>query len=214
MNKHSFLLVLLSLLLIIFSISVVACYGEHDMKYDNKKEFRDLITEKYSNSDIEEIEEGILYGKLSYAKLKSKYSIQCLRKTYQGFYALFLTENDKRVFVFMNEKAEIKDILEFDSVKTRKSFDFVSVGKTTENEVLGYDEHSILLPVDSVSCSAHIVQEGVLIVTYNRLDSKSGRLLEYPIVETVDFYGNSEFPVYDNEMLNLNVPYILAIDKK
>lgn len=77
-----------------------------------------------------------------------------------------------------------------------------------------YDKSTVLLPVSSVICTAHIIQEGVLIITYDRFDANTGILLDDPVVNSVSFYENSDFPLNDNEMINLNVPYILEMDKK
>ena len=43
---------------------------------------------------------------------------------------------------------------------------------------------------------------------------KIGTLLYDPVVKSFVFFKNDDFPINDNEMINLNVPYILENDKK
>lgn len=214
MKRNRILLLCALLLIVLTFISIIIFMGSRDVKYDNEQSITSLITKEYSVSDIEKMKKDIEHNNLDYAKLKSHYNIQCLRKTYQGFYAVFLQNDGKRVFVFMNEKMKLHTILVIENIKEKEEYNFLNIGRTTESEVLEYDENTILLPVSSVTCTAHIVQEGLLVITYDRLDTNTGTLLDDPVVKSFVFYKNDDFPLNDNDMINLNVPYILEKDKK
>ncbi len=177
MKKNKILLLSFTLLLIVLTLIFIIIFtGGGDVKYDNDKSIDSLITKKYSASDIEKMREDIEHDNLNYAKLKSRYNVQCLRKTYQGFYAIFLQNDGKRVFVFMDEKMKLYNMLVIENIKAKEEYNFLKSGKTTESEVLKHDENTVLLPVSSVTCTAHIVQEGILVITYDRLDINTGTL--------------------------------------
>lgn len=215
MKKNKILLFSFTLLLIIIAlISIIIFTGGRDVKYDNNKSITSLITKKYSDSDIEKIRKGIEQDNWDYTKLKLHYKVQCLRKTYQGYYAVFLQNDGKRVFVFMDEDMKLYDMFVISSIKEKKEYDFLEPGKTTESEILRCDKNTVLLPVSSITCTAHIIQEGLLVITYDRLDSNTGALLSDPVVKSFMFFENDNFPLNDDEMINFNVPYILEKDKK
>ncbi len=214
MKKYNLLLSLVLLaVVIITAITIMFFMGGIEVKYDNDKSIDSLITEKYSESDIDKMRDDIEQDNLNYARFKSHFNVQCLRKTYQGYYAVFLQNDGKRIFVFMNEKMELNNIFVFDNIKKKRDYDFLDIGKTTETDVLKYDKSTVLLPVSSITCTAHIIQEGILIIIYDRFDANTGTLLTDPVVKSVSFYENSDFPLSGNEMINLNVPYILGKDK-
>ena len=108
---------------------------------------------------------------------------------------------------------KLYEVLLIGNMKEKKEFSFIEPGKTTEDEIVSMDENAILLPVSSVTSTAHIVREGLLMITYNRLDEEKQMFLDDPLVKAVVFYANESFPLEDNEMINKNVPYILPIDR-
>lgn len=188
--------------------------GDKEVKYNNDNSISDIVTKTYSNYDIEKISESIENNNFDYATLKSNYNIQCLRKTHQGYYAVFLQDDGKRVFVFMNEKMKPYDILAIERIKEKKDYNFIVSGETTESEILKYDESAVLLPASAVTSTAHIVQEGLLIINYERFNEETATLLNDPIVKSVTFFSNDDLTSQDNLMINSNVPFILEIDKK
>lgn len=214
--KRNIKFLLLSALLI-FLVAVLAVIipfsiGEK-MKYNNDKTIDILVTETYSASEIQKMKSSIENNKLTYSQLRSDYNIQCLRKTYQGYYAVFLQDDGSRIFVFINENKEPYKILVIDEIKNKSQYDFIEVGKTTKNEILNYDENTLFMPVSSVITTAHITKEGVLLVTYDNFDEASGMILDDAVVKSITFYNNSDFPL-KNSLIDSNIPYILEIDKK
>lgn len=81
---------------------------------------------------------------------------------------------------------------------------------TTESEVLSLDPNTILLPFSSVDITAHLVQEGIVLVRYTRM-SEDG-LLPAPIVESVNFFENQRISK-SNDLILSNVPYTLELDR-
>lgn len=214
MNKKVlFPISVLAIIVLTALISIMISTGGGEVKYNNDKSITSLITKKYSNFDIEKMREDMEHDNLDYSRLKSNYNIQCLRKTYQGYYAVFLQNDGKRVFVFMDEKMRLYDIFVIENIKEKEEYDFIESGKTTESEMLNFDENTVLLPISSIASTAHIVQEGLLVITYDRFDTKTETLLDDPIVKSMVFFNNNDLPLKDDAMINLNVPYILEIDK-
>ena len=210
--KSLLLSALLIFLVAILAVIIPFSIGEK-MKYNNDKTIDILVTETYSASEIQKMKSSIENNKLTYSQLRSDYNIQCLRKTYQGYYAVFLQDDGSRVFVFINENKEPYKMLVIDEIKNKSQYDFIEVGKTTKNEILNYDENTLFMPVSSVITTAHITKEGVLLVTYDNFDEVSGMILDDAVVKSITFYNNSDFPL-KNSLIDSNVPYILEIDKK
>lgn len=80
----------------------------------------------------------------------------------------------------------------------------------TWEDVLLFDPNEYPMPYSVVTEGAHIVQEGVIVVRYQREE-------RYP-VDQIHFYSNSEInaaelgehPIYT---IKMGVPYVLEIDR-
>ena len=210
MKRKNIILLLFACVILIF---VRIFVRGMDVKYNNTEHFENLANIKYSIREIEEIKEAIEYNDWNYTKFKSLFDIQCLRKTYQGYYVILLQDDGRRAFVFMDEEMKLNEVLLIGNMKEKEEFSFIEPGRTTEDEIVSMDENAILLPVSSVTSTAHVVREGLLVITYNRLDEEKQMFLDDPLVNAVVFYANESFPLEDNEMINKNVPYILPIDR-
>lgn len=215
MKKYKKLLLLVALIVIVIVVLIAIIFtGGENVKYDNDRSIDSIVTEIYSTSDIEKMRKDFEHNSLNYSGLKSNYNVQCLRKTYQGYYAVFLQNDGKHVFAFMDKEMKLYKILIIEDIKEREDYNFLEPGKTTESEILEYDENTVLLPVSSITSTAHIVQEGLIIITYDRFDTNTETLLDDPVVKSTIFLNNDDLPLENDEMINLNVPYILPIDKK
>ena len=210
MKRKNIILLLFACVILIF---VRIFVRGMDVKYNNTEHFENLANIKYSIREIEEIKEAMEYNDWNYTKFKSLFDIQCLRKTYQGYYVILLQDDGRRAFVFMDEEMKLNEVLLIGNMKEKEEFSFIEPGRTTEDEIVSMDENAILLPVSSVTSTAHVVREGLLVITYNRLDEEKQMFLDDPLVNAVVFYANESFPLEDNEMINKNVPYILPIDR-
>ena len=209
-RKKIIILLFFACAVLIFVRSFIGGMG---VKYNNTERFENLVNIKYSSRKIKEIREAIERNDWNYMKFKSLFDIQCLRKTYQGYYVVLLQDDGRRAFVFMDEEMKLNEVLLIGNMKEKEEFSFIEPGRTTEDEIVSMDENAILLPVSSVTSTAHVVREGLLVITYNRLDEEKQMFLDDPLVNAVVFYANESFPLEDNEMINKNVPYILPIDR-
>lgn len=213
MKKNKIFLIFIVLLIVSGLVFSIILLEGKIMKYDNETSINSLITKTYSVFDIEKMKNDIETDNMDYAKLSSQYNVQCLRKTYQGYYAVFLQNDGKHVFVFMDEKKKAYNMLVVERIRKKEEYSFLKQGKTTESEILQYDKNTMFLPISSITCSVHIVQEGLIVITYDRLDTDTGMLLNDPVVKSFAFFKNDDFPLNDNDMVNLNVPFILEKDK-
>ncbi len=189
-------------------------FGGSKVKYNNQKKVTELVTKKYEEADFYDLRSKAENMEISFEHFSSQFEVQCLRKTYQGYYAVFLLMSGEQAFVFMNNNMEINRVLVTDHFLKKDAFSFIEKGKTTQFQITNVDHNtSIGLPVSSFTIIAHIVQEGVLVIRYNRLDAETFQVLEDPVVESVTFYKNSDFPLKDDPVTSSSVPFILEIDK-
>lgn len=208
--RKRIIFVLLLIILVLFITIYFILNGRNDMNYNNLIQASDVITCKYSSNDILNLKKDITNNNINFDDLKSEFKIQCLRKTCQGYYIVFLEENNNLVFVFLdNDLIPIK-LFVFDTFKTNIDFDFVEAGKTKMSEILTFDSNSITFPISSITMTAHLTKEGIVLIKYDRLHE--GNLLNDPIVNSIQYITNDN--IGDDELIKKNVPFILEIDKQ
>ena len=203
------LILLVTILLLVIIVKIIT--GCNAVKYNNTTKISDSITQTYPKSTIDKLQNDIKSKSINYSIFKSSYNVQCLRKTYQGYYAVLLQEGGGRVFVFMDEKFNLNEALVIDSFKIKEDFGFLTPNITSKSKVLAFDQNTILLPISSMDVTVHIVKEGIIVIKYNRMNE--GLLLDDPIVDSIEFIDNKVLPAKEDEFINLNVPYILDLDK-
>ena len=187
---------------------------EDDGLVCNDKPSSELITTAYSAEKIQELKNDIKNNTFDYNELKSKYSVQCLRKTPQGYYTVLMQDDGCKVFVFMDESKKLcksNNPITVNSFKSKRDFEFIKVKETTLSEITSFDKDTIFLPISSFVYTAHIVNEGVLIIEYARFDEKHEIVYEDSIVKNVTFYENNHYS--EDNLAIVLVPYILGIDK-
>lgn len=190
-------------------IILAATMSEGVISHNNSDRVEDLADTKYTAADIEQLKEWVDTGKADYFALKSKVKIQCVRKTFQGYYAVILQEDGSKVFIFMNKSLKLGEMLVFDKFKSKADFGFLeTANKVTQESVLEFDKNAILLPISAVNESVHIVKEGVIVVRY-KTDSASGKTY----ADNVRLIGNDEITEDAEDTAASMVPYILEIDK-
>lgn len=180
--------------------------------YNNNRKSSDLITKKYSATDIQALENAIYHSNKigNYYELKWNYNIQCLRKTPQGYYAILLQEDEKRVFVFMNDNLEIEELLIADQTFKSKN-DFEKIVKNQSVPFFELDDFDInYFPSRSsiYYANAHIVKEGGV---YIIVDGIAGMNQDNIITDGyyIDF---DEILISDDHFINSSVWIILDID--
>ena len=176
--------------------------------YTGKKQ--DESTKKYSSSQIEEIKKSVEAGSMNYAEFEKEFDFECVRETHQGSYVI-LTSDDKKVFVFINDKLELTKVLVIDEFKTKEEFQLQISDGIPKSEVLMFDTGTILIPVSSVEMTAHLVREGVFIIKYSRI--VEGEVIKDPIVSSMLFIENEDLVSNEDEIIQDIVPYIYAEDK-
>ena len=179
-----------------------------NIEYNNVNNAEELITISYPESDIKKLKKTIASRRRSFFYLKSKFKVQCIRKTHQGYYVLLFQDDGKKVFVFINDSLELRDVLVVDNFKTKKDFDFIisKQESATIDEIVEFDSNTILLPISSVNLTVHMVEEGLLCIEYKRNESKE------LTVDNLSFIDNKEMEK-DITLASLSAPYILEIDK-
>ena len=189
-------------------ISLLGICGCNSFVYDNEKMYYDLIHYTYSEEDFEALQYDMGVGDIeNYDDLCSKVHVECVRKTFQGYYAVFMLDNGKRAFVFMNEQREVGDVFITNGFKQRKDYDFIEIGKTTRSEIseeegFGYFRDHLTRRV------GYMLQDGLMFVTYD------GYFTGEPYVIAVEFYNELEWlKLYRNIIYQEAIPYILLIDR-
>ena len=194
------------------AIVILVCCGflmisKPAISYNNTDPKEQLISKKYSDSQIQEmikkIDEGH-YGKKEFIK---EYDVECLRKALQGYYAIFQREDGKYVYVFLDDDfvpvANVSMII--DEFKTKEELlNFLSTERSA-SDMVEFDS-STLFPFYGRRSSLHIVVEGFVAVDYY-IDNGSWYTGEVPSIE---YHDNNE--VLQSE--DWNMPYILKIDRE
>lgn len=204
-------LMFLVIVILLTVISIIIFVGVNDMKYNNTVDKTHVITKIYSTSKIKKLKEEVESGSISYEEFKLDFKVECLRKTYQGYYIVLLQSDGRNVFVFMDNMSQLNDVIVFDSFNSKEDFNVFITNQTAKGEVISFDPNAIYLPISSKDITAHIVKEGIVIVNYVRM--VDGVLLKDPLVDTIEFIENKDIPALNNDLVSLNVPYILDVDK-
>ena len=196
------------------SILLCACHLDHRMPdYDNLVKKEDAITRQYPREMVDELTHKIEEEekKVGYGKLRRMFRLECVRKTYQGYYAVLQLTDGHNAFIFMDDQLIVSNVAIYDQFRTKEEFEkFLSEKQdATRADVLSFDPNEYPMPFSVVSEEAHIVQEGVIIVRYQRKDG-------HP-VDQIQFYSNSEIAVGKPReityFIKYGVPYVLEIDR-
>lgn len=188
--------------------------GENKVKYNNEKRFDELITYKYQADEFITIMEILLNNKnINLFEIVSDENIECARHIESTRYLILLSEENEKLFIFFDSNYIVTDSFYVKSnCLERSAFENVQVGKTRLSEIKKIDGNFFVSPISAVESTIHIVKEGILIFTYNRVQNIS--ILKDPIVESVKFYTNEEIlNEKEKNILIKVVPYILPIDK-
>lgn len=202
-----FVVTILSIVLLVITSNKV----DGKIKYDNTSNALDLISQTYTTEEISDLKEKIETNSINFSQFKSQYNIQCIRKTYQGYYVVLLQDDGKHAFVFMDEQLNIYNIFVIDKFREQKDFDFILQNKTKKSEALLLSSNMLHLPISSMDTMVYFIKEGIFIIGYQR--NNNGILLEDPVVNFTQFVSNQELLKTDDEFISKNIPLILDIDK-
>lgn len=184
--------------------------------YDNLTRKEDLITRQYAPEKVERLAQKIeQQEKVRYFEVKRTFRLECVRKTYQGYYAVLQLTDGRNAFIFMDDQLTVSNVAIYDRFRTKEEFEQLIAEKqdATWADVRSFDPNEYGMPFSVVDEDAHIVQEGVIIVRYRREDG-------HP-VDQIRFYTDSEIAA--SEVIKHNysitysiknrVPCVLEIDK-
>ena len=189
-----------------------ACSREPE--YDNLAMRDAVITQQYSAESVDRFAKKSQERNLDYSDLKAHFKIECLRKTHQGYYAVLLLDDNSTAFIFMDQQLQVTKVLQVDKFLSKNDFELLCNGDNPLflDDVLSMDPNAILSPVSIVIETAHIVQEGVVVVTYSNFED--GKLLDYTIAKSIKFFDNDALLNPENHYLLMRMPYILPIDRE
>lgn len=195
----------------IIAICMAILVGCNDMKFNNSANKNDLLTEKYSIAQIQELKNTAESEHITFSKFKRDFDVQCARKTHQGYYVVLLLEDGKNAFVFFNEENALTIVMIANEFKSKEEFYSQVLEQKSKSEVLNFDPNTILSPVSAVEITAHIVQEGICIVKYSRF--WDGELIEDPVVCSVEFIENESISTNEDPFIRDEIPFIFGFDK-
>lgn len=193
-----------------FTIFIINKLGGNKMNYDNNTKYQDIISYKYKTEDLSKIMRNIEeYHKLNIPDGQK----ECIRQINDIKYLILLSENEEKLFVFLDKNNDVidmyyrkKDFLE------QSDFTNVQIGITRESDIKILDESPIYYDVSAVHVTGHIVKEGIIIITYDRF--LDGEILNNPVVKSIDFYSNDKILLMmESDFFVSSTPYILPVDK-
>lgn len=198
---------------ILASAVLCVCYLRSRVPgYDNLTRKEDLITRQYAPETVERLAQKIeQQEKVRYFEVKRAFRLECVRKTYQGYYAVLQLTDGRNAFIFMDDQLTVSNVAIYDRFRTKEEFEQLIAEKqdATRADIRSFDPNEYGMPFSVVDEDAHIVQEGVIIVRYRRKDG-------HP-VDQIQFYSNSEIaagkPREITYFIKGVVPYVLEIDR-
>ena len=198
--------------IIITAICMVTLVGCNNMKFDQITNKNDLLTEKYSIIQIEELQSAAEAGDMTFSNFKKEFNVQCMRKTHQGYYVVLLLEGGGNAFAFFNKKDTLNRVMVFDCFKSKIEFQNQVAEEMPKSEVLNLDSNTIIAPVSALEITAHIVQEGIFVLKYSRF--RDGEIIEDPIVTSIQFIENESISTNDDPFIRDEIPFIFELDKQ
>ena len=180
--------------------------GENEIKFNNNIEHSDLITVTHSHTEFNRLIQTMQNRDVSLEEFYESFNVECVRKTFQGYYIVLLLDNDCIGFAFFNEYKTLTDIFTTSSFMESNDFDFIIKNVTTEKEVDDFNNNSFSSGVSSMSISCHIVKDGLLVI---KCDNEE----KYGTVRAIEFYSNDNLEKLPPKFVVFSTPYILPIDK-
>ena len=198
---------------ILASAVLCVCYLRSRVPgYDNLTKKEDMITRQYAPETVKRLAQKIkLQKEIRYSELKKEFCLECVRKTYQGYYAVLQLTDGSNAFIFMDDQLIVSNVAVYGRFRSKEEFEQLIAEKqdATRADVLSFDPNEYGMPFSVVDEAAHIVQEGAIMIIYQRKDGRP--------VDQIQFYSNSEIaagkPREITYFIKNRVPYVLEIDR-
>lgn len=215
MQKKRALVIFVIIFLVIAIICIFIYTGSDDVKYNNTKSKEELITVKYTSSQIEELKKWAHGGSMSFKQFKKQYKVECVRKSNFGYYAILLQDDGKQALVFITSYNDnppiIRYIVVIDELKTKEEFERGIIEKvTTMSQVMKFDENYMPLAGSAIPMMVHYVQNGVFVVKYKR--NIGEKTLKDYIVDCIEFVDNDAIISGEDDRYIYDVQTILNMD--
>lgn len=189
--------------------------GKVKVIYNNEQNYKELITYKYESDEFCSIIEALNSGnELALFDVISNEKIECAREIDDIRYLILLSETDEKLFIFFDDNYKITSYY-YIKGEFLKEDDFANIQTevTPSSVIFEMDQNRILYPFDVIYITGHITQEGIIIISYSRIRDR--KILEDPIVESIEIYKNDEILEMRKDNLIIQyTPYILPIDKQ
>ena len=213
MKKTHALLLLIVILVVIIVIGIVTIKKCNNVKFDQNTDMNELITHKYSVTEIQSLQNAVPSLSMTFSDFKKKFKVQCARKTHQGFYVVLLIEDGRHAYICFNEDEMLYRVLVAGDFKSKEEFQNNVTTETQLSDVLKYDSNTLPSRVSAQKITIHIVKEGYFIVEYLRF--VDGQLTDDPTVSSLTFYENDSLKSdeYDYAKVEM-IPYIYEFDKR
>lgn len=202
MKNNKFCILGVVVIMVSFLGLFSSCDGLNSINYNNEQSIEDCITSRYSSDEINDLFTSLKKGNVDLRHIKSKFKIQCTRKTFQGYYIVLLREDNAKLFIFLNNELQINNYILINEVKTYNDFTILTADCLTKNQVLeSYNNCVNLTSFSADITTKHCVKEGIVIVKYDTENVvKNTTLVSYDEIEE-NTYGNSY------------LPYIISMDR-
>lgn len=196
-------------------IVLISENGESQIIKEKYQDFQELITYKFSSEEFSDIQENLKSGKdISLFELVDSEKLECIRNIDGIQYALLLSDKNEKLFIFFDDNHVVTDTVYIENdFLEQKDFTSVQEGVTLKSDIETLDGSPIYYAVSAKMVTGYIVKEGIIIIEYDRF--LNGRVLDDPVVKSVNFYGNDEIlSIMESDFFVSNTPYILPIDKQ
>ena len=197
---------LISILAIGLCIMIMGCSSDNnsELPYNNEQSYQELITHRYTSSEFDDILEVMHSWKWTDTylyELVDLEDIECARNIENNRYVVLLSEDDERLLISFEEDYHVTNCYYIaDEFLSQEDFDDVQSGITNMDEILEMDKNPIWSGWSSVSIMASIVEEGIVIITYDNvltaMLSGEAETTEAEgagfIVNDIEFHSNEE----------------------
>lgn len=181
-----------------------------DANAPNPGDEKRIISDCYTHEQIRTLQTAISTGQYTYSEFQQNFVVEVVIDTLQeqyGYCVLLLGENQESVFVFVSYELVLTDTMVVDRFLTKEEFEAAIGSQTTKSQVLSSDPNAMDLSSADETITAHIVQEGVFVVTYAPNEGE-------PQVDSVLFVENRETYDHENPLVRDMIPRIAERLKK